>query len=200
MQTEHTAYIVDDDSAALTSMAALLSAHNITNRGFLSAGEFLEAYEPCWHGCALLDIRMPGMSGIELQVKMHEMGCGLPVILVTAYGDVPLAVQGMKAGAVDFIEKPYTEEQLLDALKAAFEIVDTVSVVAERQQEAREKIDRLSAREKDVLELLVQGMTNKEAARALDLSPRTVEIHRNRIREKTGAKSLSALIRLYGAA
>lgn len=193
-----TAYIVDDDEAALKSVLALLKAHRIPAQGFESAEAFLEAYEPAWSGCAVLDIRMPGMSGIELLAKMQEMGSAPPIILVTAYGDVPVAVHAMKSGAVDFIEKPYSQDHLLAAVQNAFKLGKTAAGRSERRTAAREKLEKLTNRETEVLHFLAQGMTSKEIALKLDRSPRTVEVHRKRIREKTGAQTLSDIVRLVG--
>tara|TARA_R110002110_G_scaffold26365_2_gene97058 strand:+ start:5537 stop:6139 length:603 start_codon:yes stop_codon:yes gene_type:complete len=194
------AYVVDDDTAALKSLLALLRAHRIDAAGFASAEEFLEAYDQRWCGCVVLDVRMPGMSGIELLASLKEMGSSLSVILVTAYGDVSLAVEAMKAGALDFLEKPYSQEQLLAALERGFDAGDAAARKSELRAEAREKLEKLTNREKEVLELLAQGMTSKEIALKFGRSPRTVEVHRNRIREKTGAQTLSDLVRLIGAA
>ena len=143
---------------------------------------------------------MPGMSGIELLAELKEMGSSLSVILVTAYGDVSLAVEAMKAGAIDFLEKPYSQEELLAALVRGFDVGDAAARKSEMRADAREKLEKLTNREKEVLELLAQGMTSKEIAQQFGRSPRTVEVHRNRIREKTGAQSLSDLVRLIGAA
>tara|TARA_R110000868_G_scaffold61059_2_gene185687 strand:+ start:30342 stop:30944 length:603 start_codon:yes stop_codon:yes gene_type:complete len=194
------AYIVDDDSAALKSLLALLRARRIDAKGFSSGEEFLKEYDLRWCGCAILDVRMPGMSGIELLAELKEMGSSLSVILVTAYGDVSLAVEAMKAGAIDFLEKPYSQEELLAALVRGFDVGDAAARKSEMRADAREKLEKLTNREKEVLELLAQGMTSKEIAQQFGRSPRTVEVHRNRIREKTGAQSLSDLVRLIGAA
>ena len=139
------------------------------------------------------------MSGIELLAALQEKGATLPVIVVTAYGDVAVAVHAMKAGALDFIEKPYPQEQLLSAIEKAFEIGDDAVNRAARRTAARKKLDKLTAREAEVLQLMAQGMTSKEIAQKFKRSPRTIEVHRNRIREKTGAQTLSDLVRLVGA-
>lgn len=194
-----TIFVVEDDEAALKSVLALLKAHRFNVSGFASAEEFLSEYTDQWQGCAVIDIRLPGKSGIELLAALNQMRSGLPVILVTAYGDVPIAVQAMKAGAMDFIEKPYSEETLITSIKAGLEMAKNGALLSERRAEAREKLEILTEREQEVLELLAQGLTNKEIALQLDRSVRTIEVHRNRIREKTGANSLSDIIRLFAA-
>lgn len=199
MDSELTVYIVEDDEAALKSVLALLKAHRIKTQGFASAEAFLEQYQHDWQGCAVIDIRLPGKSGIELLAALKHDGSSLPVILVTAYGDVPVAVHAMKSGALDFIEKPYAEDTLIKAVETGFEIALDKSSLSEKRAEARKKMESLTDRERDVLELLARGMTNKEIAQHLDRSPRTIEVHRNRIREKTGANTLSDIIRVFAA-
>lgn len=199
MSNELTIYVVEDDEAALKSILALLKAHGYTTAGFNSAEDFLREYQADWRGCAILDIRLPGKSGIELLADLKQKDTSLPVILVTAYGDVPVAVHAMKAGALDFIEKPYTNETLVNAIQTGLKVAENSALLNDKRTDAREKLAQLTDRERDVVELLAQGMTNKEIAIQLDRSARTIEVHRNRIREKTGANSLSEIIRLFGA-
>ncbi len=199
MDSELTVFVVEDDEAALKSVLALLKARRIKAQGFASAEAFLEQYQHDWQGCAVIDIRLPGKSGLELLAALKHDGSSLPVILVTAYGDIPVAVHAMKSGALDFIEKPYAEETLMAAVETGFQIASDKSLMSERRSDARKKIGSLTERERDVLELLARGMTNKEIAMHLGRSPRTIEVHRNRIREKTEANTLSDIIRVFAA-
>lgn len=200
MTHDHTVYVVEDDAAALKSILALLKAHKFTATGFSSAEEFLDAYQKEWLGCAIVDIRLPGKSGIELLAALKQSGSSIPVILVTAYGDVPVAVHAMKNGAMDFIEKPYKDDVLVSSILSGLDVSRNQALLSERRATAREKLSLLTEREQEVVELLAQGMTNKEIALQLDRSARTIEVHRNRIREKTGAQSLSDIIRIFGTA
>ena len=199
MTKPHTVYIVEDDVAALKSILALLKAHNFKATGFSSAEEFLEAFQKDWLGCAVVDIRLPGKSGIQLLAALKKSGSSMPVILVTAYGDVPVAVHAMKNGAMDFIEKPYKDDVLISAIQMGLDVAEDHALLSERRATAQEKLGLLTEREQEVVELLAQGLTNKEIALKLDRSARTIEVHRNRIREKTGAQSLSEIIRIFGS-
>jgi two-component system, LuxR family, response regulator FixJ len=189
-------YIVDDDRSARDSLCALLSAHGFETVSFSSGEEFIEKLEPEAALCAFIDLRMPGLGGIELQKLLAAKGIAVPVIILTAYGDVPLAVEAMKRRAIDFIEKPGSEAQLLSAIEAA------ANALANRPQPGvpanvvSERIARLTGREKEVLDHLILGMTNKHIADELGISQRTVEIHRARIREKMEARGLADLIRI----
>ena len=189
-------YVVDDDEPVRASLCALLAAYKYDAVASATAEEFLETFEPHDALCAFIDLRMPGMGGMELQRLLSERGIAVPIIILTAHGDVPLAVEAMKRGAIDFIEKPASESQLLSAIEAAGHHV------ANRQQPAladavvSERLARLTGREREVLGYLVLGMTNKHIADELGISQRTVEIHRSRIREKLEARSLADLIRM----
>jgi two-component system response regulator FixJ len=193
-------YVVDDDAGARDSLCALLESAGVAAEAHESARAFLNAYQPGRHGCLIADIRMPDMDGLELQEELNRRSAGLPVIVVTGHADVPLAVRAMKAGAVDLIEKPYDDELLLASVRRALAQAQgareqVVAVVA-----AKTRIATLSARERQVLELLVAGQPNKIIAFELDISPRTVEIHRAHVMEKMEAKSLSDLVRAAIAA
>ena len=189
-------YVVDDDEPVRTSLCALLAAHKFDVVAAATAEEFLERFEAETALCAFIDLRMPGMSGMELQRLLADKGIKVPIIILTAHGDVPLAVDAMKRGAIDFIEKPASESQLLAAIEAA------VRHVANRQEPplaegvVSERLARLTGREKEVLDHLILGMTNKLIAEQLGISQRTVEIHRSRIREKLEARGLADLIRM----
>jgi two-component system, LuxR family, response regulator FixJ len=188
-------FVVDDDDAVRDSLSLLLETSGHRVRAFASAQNLLDALTPEARGCIIADVRMPGMDGLELQERLAARRIGLPVIIMTGHGDVPIAVRAMKAGAVDFIEKPFAEEPLLETVRLAL-------VQSERDRRrsgepsAEERLAQLTTREREVLEAMVAGHPNKVIAHLLQISPRTVEIHRARVMEKTGARSLSHLVRL----
>ena len=193
-------HIVDDDEAVRGSLALLLGSFGLPSETHVSAEAVLEQLPTLAPGCCVLDIRMPGMDGLELQAELLRRGCTLPVVVVTGHADVGLAVRAMKAGALDFIEKPYSEEDVLRAVHAALtHTVDTrhTSAIAEA---AQGRIANLTPRERDVLGRLVQGRPNKVVAHELGISPRTVEIHRANLMEKLGCRSLAEAVRIAIAA
>lgn len=189
-------YVVDDDPGVLDSIRLLLRSVGLTARTFESASAFLDAFDPDEPGCVVLDVRMPGMSGLDLQERLREMDAGLPIVFVTAHGDIPMAVQAVKAGALDFIPKPFRDQDLLDRVQHA--IVVDAQQRRERQehQGLTSRYESLSPREREVLELVVDGKANKVIAAELGISQRTVEIHRARVMQKMGAESLPDLVRL----
>ena len=189
-------YLVDDDEAIRHSASFMLRHAGYTVKTFEDGPHFLENVEAGQTGCILLDIRMPGMDGLAVQAELGARGIHMPVIILTGHGDVAVAVAAMKAGAIEFLEKPYEKKALLAAIDTAFERLSTQSGDARMKAEAAASIATLTAREKDVLHYLVDGMTNKAIAEALSISPRTVEIHRANLMEKLGAESLSAALRL----
>lgn len=193
-------FVVDDDDAVRDSLEALLMVCGYDPEVFPTGVAFLDGCEDHGAGCVLLDIRMPGMDGMEVQAQLSVRRPDLPVIMITGHGDVTMAVRAMKAGAVDFIEKPIREETLLESIEAALQMARE----AGRQQtvgaDARGRIERLTPREREVMEMLVIGRPNKIIAQALDCSPRTVEIHRARVMEKMSARSIPHLVRLALAA
>ncbi len=188
-------YIVDDNDDIRETLELLFESVDLGAKSFASAGEFLDAYPMGQPGCLIADVRMPGMSGLELQEEMAKLSIDLPVIIITGYGDVEMAVNAMKAGAADFIEKPYKEQELLDRVHKA------ISQNAEKQQEsneeqkAREGLAQLTPRERQVLDFVVDGEPNKRIAYHLELSEKTVEFHRSNIMKKLEAKSLAELVR-----
>lgn len=190
-------YVVDDDAAALRSMRALLSAHGYRSIACDSAEAFLAVFEPDRHACLLLDLRMPGMSGMELHAHLVAQGFRIPVIILTGHGDVPLAVQAMKAGAIDFIEKPSCEDRLLDALNSARGLLANRPPPAVSAAVVAERLARLTGREREVVDHLILGKTNKQIAEEFGISQRTVEVHRARIREKMEVRGLAELIRMF---
>jgi two-component system response regulator FixJ len=194
-------YIVDDDDAVRHSLAVLLEAHGFAVSGFGLAREFLNAAAALPHGCVIADIRMPEMDGLELQQRMSEQSLAFPVIVVTGHGDVPLAVRAMKAGAIDFIQKPFAPQALLDSIEAALaQIKAGDASTDDAAAEASARLKLLSPREREVLQGLLAGLQNKTIAFNLAISPRTVEIYRARVMDKMGARSLPELIRLALAA
>ena len=189
-------FIVDDDSAVRDSLCLLLKSVKIASQPFASGDEFLDAYDSDWKGCVLLDIRMPRISGMEVQKRLLEKNCTLPVIFITGHGDIPMAVEAMHLGAHDFVQKPFHDEELLDRIQQA--------LMSQRQQQdelslkrsIKENYDQLTPREREVMSDVVRGHANKVIAIDLGLSQRTVEIHRARVMEKMHARSLAELVRL----
>jgi two-component system response regulator FixJ len=192
--------VVDDDEAVRDSLCALLESAGHAARVFGSAKEFLGARETLTCVCLIADIRMPDMDGLTLQEELTRLHAGIPVVIVTGHGDVALAVRAMKAGAVDFIEKPFDDETLLGAANRALAAGRDTRGKSPGSDEAAAKVTALSAREKQVLERLVAGKANKVIAFELGISPRTVEIHRANVMDKMQARSLSELVRLALAA
>jgi two-component system response regulator FixJ len=200
MPSELRVYIVDDDEAVRDSLSVLLESKAYTVRNFGSAPEFLAVAPSLPLGCLIVDIRMPEMDGLELQGHLIERTLNFPMIVITGHGDVPLAVRAMKAGAVDFIEKPFTAEAILDSLQAALARLEVPNETDPTAVAAGAKLMLLSPREREVLAGLLAGLPNKSIAYDLAISPRTVEVHRARVMDKMGARSLSQLIRLALAA
>lgn len=195
-----TVFIVDDDAAVRDSLAALLEAEGFSVEAFDSAKAFLAGYTPKDACCVIADIRMPDMDGLELQEEIIRKGWGLPVIIITGHGDVPLAVRAMKAGAVDFIEKPFDDAILRAGIDRGLAQSRKARGESAVTQEAETRISQLTAREREVMEHLVAGRPNKVIAHRMDISPRTVEVHRGRVMEKMQARSLSDLVRMALAA
>lgn len=196
MSPDAVIYIVDDDEAIRKSLALLMRSQGYESATYATASEFLEGYDGSRDGCLVLDVRMPGMTGLELQDVLAEREIELPVIIMTGHGDVTMAVRAMKAGARDFIEKPFQNQVLLDRIEEA--LAETREEQGRRQQAARihERMELLTPREHQTLELLVAGKLNKQVAAELDISVRTVEAHRAKIMEKLDARSLSDLVRM----
>jgi two-component system, LuxR family, response regulator FixJ len=189
-------HIIDDDDALRESLAFLLSTAHITARSHASATSFLEQLPDPGLGCIITDVRMPGMSGIDLLKRLKERKIGVPVIVITGHGDVPLAVEAMKFGAVDFLEKPFDDEVLLAAVQSALREREGQSKRLTERAVIEERLAALSKRERDVLDGLVAGRANKQIAFDLGISPRTVEIYRANLMEKMHAASLSDLVRM----
>ncbi len=189
-------HIVDDDEAARESLAFLLGAAGHAVKTFNSAGAFLEALSGMAVSCVVTDIRMPGVDGLELMRRLTADGHRFPVIMITGHGDVPLAVEAMKLGAFDFLEKPFDDDIVIAAINAALRRAETATESQHESAEIAERLHGLSPRERQVLEGLVAGQPNKAIGRDLGISPRTVEIYRAKVMEKMKAASLSELVRL----
>ena len=199
MPTEPIVYVVDDDDAVRDSLTALLDSVGYRVAAFESAEAFLRTDPPQGGktdaGCIVSDIRMPGLDGLQLQEKLNARQVRLPLLFITGHGDVPIAVSAMKAGAVDFLEKPFDETTLLDSIRRAIEISRASQQSQAEAAAVRERIGELTQREREVMVCLAQGKQNKVVALELGISPRTVEIHRARVMEKMAARSLSDVVR-----
>jgi len=193
-------FVVDDDEAALDSLVLLLRSEGLNPRGFSSAEAFLAALTPEARGCVISDVRMPGMDGVDLLRTLKSIGCLLPVIVITGHADVTVAVQAMKAGAADFVEKPFESELILRLVRGCLEENDEAVDANARLVRVRRRLESLTARERQVLEHIIAGASNKQIAASLAISPRTVEIYRANVMSKMRADSLSELVRMTLAA
>ncbi len=191
-----TIFIVDDDPSILDSLSLMIAQENLAVETFADAEAFLAACQPKHLGCAIIDIRMPGMDGMQLQQELSKRNILLPVIFLTGHGDIPMSVRAIKAGAVDFLTKPVTREKLLTSVRSA--ILESEKILSENtsHQNAQSLLADLTDRERDVMVLAIQGYPNKEIARRLGISHRTVEIHKSKIMHKTGAINLLDLARI----
>jgi two-component system response regulator FixJ len=196
MADDHIVHVIDDDSAVRESLAFLLEAADIAVKTYDSAVTFLAALPNVADGCIVTDVRMPEISGLELLQRLHERAVHIPVIVITGHGDVPLAVEAMKLGAVDFLEKPVDEEVLLSSVKSAFERRKVSDEQEGKAAEIHQRLESLSPRERQVLDGLVVGHPNKTIAFDLGISPRTVEVYRANLMTKMEAASLSDLVRM----
>lgn len=198
MADKTTIFVVDDDEAVRDSLQALLQTRGFEVRVFESAPMLLAAIDKDTRGCVLTDVRMPEMDGLELQRRLA--GHMLPVVVMSGHGDIPMAVQAMRDGAVDFVEKPYSDETILGAVARAAGLAEQRARTVGSKAEAKTRLARLTPREREVLDRLVEGLQNKAIAHVLEISPRTVEIHRANVMEKMQARSLSDLVRMALAA
>ncbi len=191
-----TVFVVDDDEAMRSSLKWLIESVGLQVECHESAESFINSYYPGRSGCLLLDVRMPGMNGLELQEYLHNHEIVIPVIIITGHGDVPMSVRAMKVGATDFIEKPFDDELLLDSIRNALVLDETQRDRQAELAELAERLALLTPREHEVMDMVTLGKSNKEIARALDVSAKTVEAHRARVMEKMQAKSLAELVRM----
>lgn len=193
---EHTVFIVDDDAAVRDSLALLLGLRGYRTLVFANAEDFLATWRPDWSGCLVADIKMPGLSGLDLQRRLTDQGSTLPVIVITAHGDAASARTALKADAIDFLEKPIDDAQLMAAIDTGLERAARRRSREKAQRAATERFGRLTPRERQVLQQVAAGRHSREIAEALDISPRTVEVYKARMMEKLQAKSLPELIRI----
>ena len=188
-------YVVDDDEAMRDSMTWLLEGEGYKVACFDSAEAFLKARQDSMRGCLVLDVRMPEMSGLELQEKLDSLGSRLPIIFITGHGDVPMAVSALQRGACDFIEKPFHNEDLLSRIERALELDSQLAARQQRNGAINHRLDQLTQREREVMQLVVAGKLNKQIADQLDISMKTVEAHRARVMEKMGVRTLAELVK-----
>lgn len=196
-------FVIDDDEDIRSALTRSLGIRGYTVEAFGSAQAFLDAYSPDFLGCIILDQGMPGMTGLELQQVLVQKGQALPIIFITGHAGVPESVQAMKAGALDFLEKPFRPEVLVGRIEAAFETLTRTSNARQKAVTAKERLDTLTTREYEIVSLMVSDQANttsKEIARTLDISPRTVDHHRARILEKLQTKSIVEVATLWNAA
>ncbi|MFM0672253.1 response regulator transcription factor [Paraburkholderia sediminicola] len=188
-------YIVDDDSGMRTSLAWLLESVGVKSAGFANAGEFLGAFDPDVPACLVLDVRMPEHSGFDVQAELNQRGATLPIIFVSGHGDIPMSVRALQNGAIDFVEKPYNSQQMLDRVQNALKLAAQRHVAGQKQRELRRRIESLTAREKEVLRGVIDGKGSKRIASDLSISVKTVDVHRASIKDKLGAASIAMLVR-----
>jgi len=188
--------VVDDDTGVRNAMRTLLKSVGIQSTLYASAQEFLGAYQPTQPGCLVLDIRMPGMSGLELQQELNLRGAVIPVIFMSGHGDIPMAVEAMQHGAFDFLQKPFRDQDLLDRIQRAIVKDGELRKSLGEHTRIKAHLESLTPREREVLDLMTEGKQNKAIAQVLDVSPRTIEIHRARVMEKMGAQSVAELVRM----
>ena len=200
MNERSTIFIVDDDVSVRTALGRLLRAENFRVEVFADARDFLSRLPFGGSGCLLLDLAMPGMNGLELQSELVERQELIPIVFLTGHGDIPSSVEAMKHGAVDFLTKPVDVEALLASLVSALERQRSMVAVQDAAETRRHRFDTLTAREREVMQLVVAGLMNKQIAAQLGISEKTVKVHRARVMEKTGTTSLAALVRLCTAA
>ena len=191
-----TVFVVDDDPAMRESLAFLVGSVGLHVESYADARDFLARYDSSRAGCLVLDVRMPAMSGLELQERMAERKIELPIIMITGFGDVPMAVRALKLGALDFIEKPFTDQEILDRIHEAIEEDRHRRAERADREELDRRMGRLTVREKQVMECVLAGKANKVIAGELNLSPKTIEVHRARMMDKMQVDSLAELLQL----
>lgn len=196
MNDHQTVFIVDDDEGVRDGLSLLLATVGVACELYESAHAFLDAYDAYKRGCLVLDIRMPRMTGLDLQKKLREMGSVLPVIFITGHGDIPMAVEAMRRGALDFIRKPFREHDLLERINEALNIDENAHRKAVDRQGLTERLSTLSHREKEVFDRVADGQMNKVIAAELGISERTVEVHRGQIMKKLDVRTLAQLVRV----
>ncbi|MFG0248022.1 MAG: response regulator transcription factor [Phycisphaeraceae bacterium JB051] len=191
-----TVFVVDDDAAVRESMAWLIESHGYDVQIFGSAQTFLDVYQPYMVGCIVLDVRMPGMDGLQLQNLLHEQGCVLPTIFVTGHAEVPIAIAAIRSGGFDFLEKPFDDDVLLERIEQALALDAQSRDDPNRHQDLMNRVARLTPQEKRIMQMICQGMTNRQIADDLELSHKTIEVYRTRVMQKMQASSLPTLVRM----
>jgi FixJ family two-component response regulator len=199
MNTEPIVYVVDDDQAVRDSLRWLIESIGHRVEAFDHAQEFLDAYDSEQPGCLVLDVRMPGMSGLDLQDRLRDRGIQLPIIIITGHGDVPMAVRAMKSGALDFVEKPFSDQVLLERIQQALDLDGRMRQRFERVKDIAARLATLTPREREVMDQVVAGHANKVIAYELGVSMKTVEAHRGKVMRKMKARSLSDLVQMAQA-
>ncbi|MBB4514049.1 response regulator transcription factor [Paraburkholderia fungorum] len=188
-------YIVDDDNGMRTSLAWLLESVGVKSAGFANASEFLSAFDPGVPACLVLDVRMPQQSGFDVQAELNRQGATLPIIFVSGHGDIPMSVRALQNGAIDFVEKPYNSQQMLDRVQRALKLAESRHAADQKRRELRKRLESLTAREKEVLRGVIDGKGSKRIASDLSISVKTVDVHRASIKDKLGAASIAMLVR-----
>ena len=196
MNDHQTVFVVDDDEGVRDGLSLLLATVGVPCELYESAQQFLDAYDGDKRGCLVLDIRMPRMTGLDLQKKLLETGSTLPIIFITGHGDIPMAVEAMRRGALDFIRKPFREHDLLERINEALNIDENAHRMAMDHQQLAEKLSALSEREKEVFDRVAEGQMNKVIAADLGISERTVEVHRGQVMKKLEVRTLAQLVRV----
>lgn len=187
-------YIIDDDQDICNSLTWLLESVQLESKTFNSATEFLTYQRPNTPACLILDIRMRGMSGLQLQQHLNQQKVRIPIIFMTGHGDIPMSVNAMKAGAFDFLEKPFNPQHMLNQIQSCLQQAEQDFIEEEKRQQQMEKLKSLSPRESEIINLLVEGLSSKHIAQVLNISHKTVEIHRTHIRQKLGTESIAQII------
>jgi FixJ family two-component response regulator len=188
-------YIVDDDNGMRTSLAWLLESVGVKSEGFANATDFLRAFDPDIPACLVLDVRMPETSGFDVQTELNRRGATLPIIFVSGHGDIPMSVRALQNGAIDFVEKPYNSQQMLDRVQRAMKLATQRHAADQKRRDLRKRLDSLTAREKEVLRGVIDGQGSKRIAAELDISVKTVDVHRASIKDKLGVASIATLVR-----
>ncbi|MDH3316370.1 MAG: response regulator [Gammaproteobacteria bacterium] len=200
MSDDATVYVVDDDEAIRHSLNLLIGAVGLNVRVFSDAASFIEAFDPALRGCIVADLSMPGMNGLEMQERLNQLDCRLPIIFLSGHGDVPAAVRALQKGAVDFLEKPFNPKLLLERIEQAVARDSDLSAAEEKKAEIASRIKKLTAREREIMTLVADGKSSKIIALDLGISERTVELHRFHIMKKMQARSVADLMRMLSDA
>lgn len=195
-----TVYVVDDDEAIRHSLELLIGAIGLNVRVFSDAASFLDAFDPALRGCIVADLSMPGMNGLEMQERLNDLNCRMPIVFLSGHGDVPAAVRALQRGAVDFLEKPFDPRLLLETIEQAVEMDSKRRAAAEKKAEIDSRINSLTPREREIVTLVADGKSSKVIALDLGISERTVELHRSHIMKKLSARSVADLVRMISDA